>query len=247
VRDLNVFRLVSQIVQFESWGDRPCGSDEDSPKEWVGTSKEGRCPMRVQDIIATPTNISVLDWSLEILGSGIGQFSIELILKVFILMTVMKVFFALVQALVMLFLRTIVAPFVFLTIPLSGFSVVSDWAKGMLSHALVFPVALAMILIAAFLAIVPNAPFYISEGLGQDGFQYAPEMLAHSIRSGSSFNFLGRIAAVVIIAQIPNVQKLIEQSMKIPQSQDFAAQAGQQLKYAANKIPIVGSIVNWLT
>jgi hypothetical protein len=249
--DYNIFRLLSVLTNFESWGPRECDSDEQQNELWDGTEWEGMCPLRVRDIVAAPTNIGFLDWGLKIEGAtGIGQWGIELILQVFVLMIVFKVFFTLIGAFAQLVLRTLSAPLEFLTVPLRGFGAVSGWAKGVLSQVLVFPATLLMILIAAVLAHYQSAPYYINLE-GEDAaslglFSNAPYFLTHSVQPGG-LNILGRILALVIISQISNLPKLINQALQIAPPAAVGEEFGQRLRAAAGKIPVVGGLVNWMS
>lgn len=250
--DYNIFRLLSVLVNFESWGPRDCEQDEQPYDAWDGTTWENMCPLRVRDIVAAPTNIGFLDIGLRIEGAtGIGQWGIELILQVFVLMIVFKAFFTLVGAFAQLLLRTVSAPIEFLLVPVQGFSAVTKWMRGMLSQVLVFPATLLMILIAAFMAHYQDAPYYINvdpekaaTGLGL--FREAPYLISHSVQP-SGLNILGRIIALVIISQIPNLPKLINQALQIAPPSGVGEEFGQRMRAAAGKIPIVGGLVNWMS
>ena len=250
-QDFNVFRLMSTLVAYQTWGtERDCSAGETPNIDSNGDGTDDKCGTEITDIIATPTNIKFLDPATEILNTaGIGLSTIKLIIEVFILMTIVKVFFGLLSAFVQVVLRVITAPIEFLTIPLRGYSALSSWIKFQLSNVLVFPGTMLMFLLAALFAAygTPEAPFFMIDQFDGKTFSGIHPLITHSVNTGgNSANFIGRVIAVVIVSQIPNLQKYIQQAFQVA-TPDIAGEVGQKFKAAATKIPVVGGIVNWMS
>ncbi|MBN2015591.1 hypothetical protein JW766_02055 [Candidatus Dojkabacteria bacterium] len=248
--DYNIFRLMSVLVSFDSWGHYDCDPSDPDPympwKDISGHPWQDQCGLQIRDIIATPTNVRMLDFGIKVTGSGIGEWGLTLIFNVFILMIVFKVFFALVGAFAQIILRVLIAPIQFMFVPIRGLETVTSWLKSVIAQVLVFPGTMLMLLIAALLGNYFGAPPYWINNDAIDLFKDAPYMLTHSVQPGG-LNFLGRIIAIIIVSQIPNLPKLIEQALQVTAGPDVGAELGQRLKAAAAKIPVLGGIVNWLT
>lgn len=244
--EYNVFRLVGSIVNYETWlGARDCRPGEDSYEGFDGTPYAGKCPISISDIVAKPTLIPVLDVGLDVLGGSLGDVTLDVIVRVLVLIVVIKIFIALIMAFAKIILRTITAPLEFLFYPISGSNSFMSWFRSILASALTFPAAMALILLGAILSHQTDPPFNVQDTLS--GIDRAPELLLHSVSvdATSGFSYLGGIIGVGIISFIPSVAKVLEQLFKVETTPAVAA-AGEELRKAAARIPIVGGLVGSL-
>jgi len=231
-QDFNIFRLMSRFTEFETWGTVPCDT--------------GTCYVKIQDIIRTPTGISVLDKGIGVVefADDVAKELLDLVITIVITMNVIKIFFALVKAFTEMIIYTIFAPFVFLVYPLSP-GVLMTWVRYMLTASLLFPATFMMMLLAAIIAGDPNPPWFTTEVTNIAGA--APNLLSYSINvqldSANSESFLTRIVAIMIIFMIPTLPAFLQQTLKASESMLYRG-AVDSFKGVATKIPFIGGMFN---
>jgi len=227
VEDWNVFRLLSSFTKFETWG---------GPGTEIG----------VADILRTPTGIGIIDAGVDIIEELPADQLLNLIITIVIIMSVLKIFFALIKAFAQMILYTIFAPFAFLFFPLSG-GTFSAWLRHFLASSLLFPAAFLMMMLAAIIIGIPHAPWY-TRPLGSEGSitfaGAAPNMILYTV-SGSvdlarpDKTFITKIIGLMIVLMIPTLPQFIMQQLKVTENM-MVEGAKTQFKSVASKFPIIG-------
>jgi len=238
-KDMNIFRLMSRFTEFETWGTVPCGDRE--PPEGMD-----ECPVRVADIIRTPTGIGMLDRGIDVAERIPADQLLKLLITIVILTGILKVFIALVTAFAKMLIYTMFAPIVFLFYPFSG-GTLTGWMRYFLASSLVFPVSFLMMFLAAIIMGDPHAPWFTVEK-GTEVAGVAPDLLTYSTNriakdEGGEIVFLTRIVALVIVMMIPHLSKWLMEILKVPENL-MLREAKAGFARVAAKVPIVGGMLS---
>lgn len=254
--DWNIWRLASIFSNFKDWGTRTCDSSDpdDQPGGDNYIDDSLGCRLRVQDILAQPTNLSIMNAIIGLTNDKtagtVAQFGIDFIFQVFILTIVIKIFFSLIGAFAQLFLRTISAPIEFLFIPIQGYGAIEKWIKSMLAQSLIFPITFIIFIIAAVIGNYTGAPFYIDGSITPSAISSAPLFLSHSVAYSSidgtpNVNFLFKLIALVIVSQIPTIPKIIEQTLNVVSPfSNVTEETKAKFKESAARIPVFGGLAS---
>jgi hypothetical protein len=237
LEDFNVFRLLSRFTNFETWGEIEC----DNPPEGFKGTTPNSCPLRVTDIIRTPTNIGLFDRGVEIMEDIPSEKLLSLIFLIIIITGIFKIFFSLVSAFAKIVIYTIFAPIIFLLFPISA-GALTGWFRYFLASSLVFPVAFIMMFFAAIISGDPHAPWFTREN-GQFLGGFAPNLLLYStsISKTTGVAYLTKIISLIIVMMIPYLEKYLMEVLRVPENMMLAG-AKESFKQVATKIPLIGGL-----
>lgn len=246
-KDMNVFRLMSVFTEVESWGKVECNG-RTPPDWWVEAGNEG-CPLRIADIIRTPTSIGVLDRGIDLVEKVPADELLKLIFTIVIITGVLKVFMSLITAFAKMLIYTIFAPLVFLFFPLAP-GALTGWFRYFLASSLVFPFSFLMMMLAAIIMGYPHAPWFTAEqgvtiaGVAPDLLTYSTSRLTPAGGSGSGeVIFLTKILALVIVMMIPHLSAWLMEILRVPENL-MLREAKASFGRIAGKVPIVGGMLS---
>lgn len=144
----------------------------------------------------------------QIVGSGIGSVTnvvATLVLAVAILVSLFRVFFALVQAYVGIFFSVIFAPIQLLIGALPGQNTFGGWIKGLFENLMVFPTLILLLFISYYFTLGP------SFSVNNPGFS-APQLGTNQGANG--FKAYQGLLALGAILAMPEVLKITKGLMK---------------------------------
>jgi len=244
-KDFNVFRLLSRFTAFETWGTVPCGDREKPDWHWQYNQDADQCPLRIADIIRSPTAIPIIDKGVEVAENLPANQILNIIVSIVILTGILKIFFSLIESFAKVIIYTMFAPLVLLFFPISP-GVLTGWLRYFLASSLVFPVAFLMMFLAAIIMGDAHAPWFTKES-GVEVAGVAPNLLTYSTNVNEAQNvpYLTRIIAVFIVMMIPTLPKYLMEVLKVPEN-IMVAGAKEGFKRVASKVPFVGGMIGGL-
>lgn len=179
-------------------------------------------------VAAVITGMLGISW-LDFLADALAY----LIIAVAILIATFRTFFALLMAYIGIILATIFAPIQLLLNAVPGQNTFSNWLKGLVANAAVFPAVVIMLLIGAYLVgDESNPPLGINPtdqaggfgpGYGQkEGSGFVPPLITTRARAGSTEEFgVEHIKAIIglgFIMLLPEVGKIVKKSFGVEDS-----------------------------
>jgi len=203
-------------------------------------------PLRNPDELILHLGEWTEDVAFNIPGVGI---TVKLILLIAGFFIMFKIFFALLGPYIAIVLSVIFAPFQLLLGALPGSNAVGGWLKNLIANVLVFPAAFAMLALAAVikndprLQQSPPSPALIGGGAADWSTKPFPSTGFWSPAAiGNWGNVIGPLISFGILFTIPKVVEMIQQALQIKPS-PWAGVAGEEIKAAARRLPIIGGFV----
>ena len=186
-----------------------------------------------------PAGCNIISGIIDTIGKAVQLISFnqanmwELILDIVVITSIFKVFFMLLTNYVQLIFGVIFSPFVFLQSALGGKSSIGSWIRSQISYALVFPVTLAILVIALILS--NNELVTLPGQTLTKSFPWVPPVLP------LSQDTVGAFLAFGILMILPNIAATIQRALQVQASP--AGEMGEGIRNVAKMIPVVGSMI----
>ncbi|MDQ3098333.1 MAG: hypothetical protein M3Q44_01150 [bacterium] len=261
---LLVFQSAGYVAQGGTAGNKP-GNADDLLKANIfvlfsDLSAVDQIVPKIQAFVSTgvgQAGFGVIEKFVGALSSGGGILTTVLWVAIFI--SILRTAFMLITAYVTIVFNIIFSPFRFLMMAIPGSqSNFTSWLKAMYRQLLVFPVVFFMLMFAAiFGSSAGGATWNLNPG--QDGENIwnigGPPEAPNGVFDPANPNAfwappglgnwgaaLGQLMMLGIILTIPKAANMVTEALQIkPGSSEGAA--GEEIKRAAGRIPVVGSLV----